>query len=140
MIKENLYMGNHGDIFYINPSELHGMQSMTQDCLYLAFVFPFSWLQFERADEVSEKYLKPLATQSSYVVNCLPHKTAKDAASFFQEIASLYEGTIEGGWLTVVQLVPYRLPSQATVSLHFPIGLPLGNLKNSLQNAFGNKR
>ena len=101
MIKENLYMGNHGDIFYINPSELHGMQSMTQDCLYLAFVFPFSWLQFERADEVSEKYLKPLATQSSYVVNYLPHKTAKDAASFFQEIASLYEGNIEGGWLGI---------------------------------------
>ena len=58
MIKERLYTGEQGDIFYINPRELHGMQSMTQDCLYLAFVFPFPWLQFEQADEVSEKYLK----------------------------------------------------------------------------------
>ena len=101
MIKERLYTGEQGDIFYINPRELHGMQSMTQDCLYLAFVFPFPWLQFEQADEVSEKYLKPLAKQSAYVINCLPHKAAKDAVSVFQEINSLYEGSIEGGWLGI---------------------------------------
>lgn len=45
-IQEKNYIGKAGDIIYINPRELHGMQSRTPDCTYLAFIFPLSWLQF----------------------------------------------------------------------------------------------
>ena len=34
------FTGRPGDVFFINPRELHGMQSASADCAYLAFVFP----------------------------------------------------------------------------------------------------
>ena len=43
-IKDISYEGRPGDIFYINPQELHGMQSVTPDCTYLAFVFPLAYV------------------------------------------------------------------------------------------------
>lgn len=43
-IQEKNYIVKAGDIVYINPRELHGMQSRTPDCTYQAFIFPLSWL------------------------------------------------------------------------------------------------
>lgn len=100
-IKDISYEGRPGDIFYINPRELHGMQSVTPDCTYLAFVFPFSWLMFEQADEAGEKYIKPLAELKAYIATALPPQTASRAIPVFREIYSLYEKDSEGSWLGI---------------------------------------
>ena len=64
-IQENNYIGKAGDIFYINPRQLHGMQSQTPDCTYLAFIFPLSWLQFE-----SSNRRKCTGSDTSAFVSC----------------------------------------------------------------------
>lgn len=101
MIKDISYTGKEGDIFYVNPRELHGMQSLTQDCTYLAFVFPLSWLQFEQADEAGERYLKPLEKRNAYITTCLPEQTAARMSSVFREVCVLYESGEEGAWLGI---------------------------------------
>ena len=100
-IREEQYTGTAGEIFYINPRELHGMQSTTQGCTYLALVFPLSWLQFDQADEAGEKYLRPLAELNAYVATYLPRQTAERAEALFQEIYILYDGNDDGAWLGI---------------------------------------
>ncbi|HCT91346.1 MAG TPA: hypothetical protein DF613_08195 [Lachnospiraceae bacterium] len=100
-VREKQYAGTVGDIFYINPRELHSMQSTARGCTYLALVFPLTWLQFDQADEAGEKYLRPLAELNAYVTTRLPHRTAKKAESLFQEIYTLYEGNDDGAWLGI---------------------------------------
>ncbi|MDO5346450.1 MAG: AraC family transcriptional regulator [Lachnospiraceae bacterium] len=101
MIQDVPYTGAAGNLFYVNPCELHGMQSLTQDCIYLAFVFPLSWLQFDQADEAGEKYLKPLEKRSASIAACLPERTAACLIPVFREIYSLYESGGEGAWLGI---------------------------------------
>lgn len=101
MVKDTLYTGGKGDVFYINPRELHGMNSLTQDCTYLAFIFPLQWLLFAQADEAGEKYLKPLGTMGTYITNCLPAQTAEDAVTVLKEIYLLYQGDVHGAWLGI---------------------------------------
>lgn len=93
------YTGGQGEIFYVNPHELHGMQSLTADCSYLAFLFPFSWLAFEQADEAQERYLKPLANRKAHVTTYLPQQTTADMRPILQHIFTLYKSVFEGSWL-----------------------------------------
>lgn len=100
-VRDEPYDGTAGNIFYINPRELHGMQSTARGCTYLAMVFPLSWLQFDQADEAGENYLRPLAELNAYVTTYLPRRTAERAESLFQEIYALYEGDDDGAWLGI---------------------------------------
>ena len=99
-IQENNYIGTTGDIFYINPRQLHGMQSQTTDCTYLAFIFPLSWLQFAQIDEAAEIYLNPLAEGKAQVITQLPSLVAEPSAIIFQEIYDNYYST-NGNWLII---------------------------------------
>ena len=101
MINESLYEGKQGDIFYINPCELHGMKALTQDCTYLAFLFPMSWFQADQEDEAQELYIKPLAEGSICICSCLPDRTVKQVIPVFQEIYDLYEEGGAGAWLGI---------------------------------------
>ncbi len=100
-IKEVNYTGKRNDIFYVNPRELHGMQAKTQDCLYFAFVFPMSWLQFAQADEVNEKYIRPLAELTAHITTYLSPEANSPAISILQEIYEWYESSEEGVWLGI---------------------------------------
>ena len=99
-IQENNYIGKAGDIFYINPRQLHGMQSQTPDCTYLAFIFPLSWLQFAQMDEAAEKYLNPLAEGKAQVVTQLPSSATEQFNITFQEIYDNYCDS-NGNWLII---------------------------------------
>ena len=99
-IQENSFVGRAGDIIYINPRELHGMQSQTPDCTYLAFIFPLSWLQFTQPDEAAERYLSPLAEGNAQVITQLPSSVARQASIGFQEIYDNYCSS-DGNWLII---------------------------------------
>ena len=99
-IQENNYIGKAGDIFYINPRQLHGMQSQTPDCTYLAFIFPLSWLQFAQMDEATEIYLNPLTEGNAQVVTHLPSSAAEQFNITFQEIYDNYCDS-NGSWLII---------------------------------------
>ncbi|MCI9361893.1 MAG: AraC family transcriptional regulator [Hungatella sp.] len=101
MIKETLYEGKQGDIFYVNPCELHGMRSLTGDCMYLAFIFPLSWFRAVKEDETEELYVKPLEEGSVCIEARLPARTAEHVVPIFQEIYELYENGGNGAWLGI---------------------------------------
>ena len=99
-IQEKNYIGKAGDIIYINPRELHGMQSQTPDCTYLAFIFPLSWFQFAQMDEAAEMYLNPLAEGNVQVITQLPSPVAGQAGDIFREIYADYYDSC-GNWLMI---------------------------------------
>ena len=99
-IQEKNYIGKAGDIIYINPRELHGMQSQTPDCTYLAFIFPLSWLQFAQMDEAAEMYLNPLVEGNTQVVTQLPSVAARQMGIIFHEIYNDY-CINNGNWLMI---------------------------------------
>lgn len=95
------YTGQPGDVFYVNPRQLHGMQTPGPGCRYLAFVFPLSWLQFRHADEADEQYLKPLAEGVAQVETRLPPAAAEAAAALLKNAAALYGSGAPGAWLGI---------------------------------------
>lgn len=99
-IQEKYYIGKAGDIIYINPRQLHEMQSQTSDCSYLAFIFPLSWLQFAQMDEVSEIYLSPLIERNAQIITRLPSSVAQQVYTAFQEIYDNYCSN-NGNWLII---------------------------------------
>lgn len=100
-IGDDNYIGKPGDIFYINPRELHEMQALTPDCFYLAFVFPLSWLKFDQADEAEETCLKPLYEQRAHIVHSLEERVSEEIRILLEEVTALYESEEEGAWLGI---------------------------------------
>lgn len=99
-IQEKNYIGKAGDVIYINPRELHGMQSQTPDCTYLAFILPLSWFQFSQMDEAAEMYLNPLAEGKAQVITRLPSSVAVHTGHILQEIYDDYYDS-SGNWLMI---------------------------------------
>ncbi len=100
-IGERTYIGNTGDFFYINPRELHSMQSETTDCFYLAFLFPLQWIQFSHIDEAEKQCISPLLAGNAQVISHLPQDAAKLSEIIFQEIYDLYNNNTIGNWLGI---------------------------------------
>lgn len=90
-VEADTLTGRPGDVFVINPRELHGMQAASADCAYLAFVFPVSWLQFALADEAETTCLRPLAEHRARVLTRLPAPLAAVAAPLLGQVADLAE-------------------------------------------------
>ena len=100
-IGEAQFAGQPGDVFYINPRQLHGMQTPGPESAYLAFVFPPGWLRFAHSDEAAEQYLNPLAEGSAQVENRLPPCAASTAAALLRDAAALYGSGAPGAWLGI---------------------------------------
>ncbi len=91
-IQEKEYTGAGGDLFYINPGELHGMQAQDPDCFYFAFVFPKEYLRFAQADEAEAFFLRPLLEGEARVKNYLPAAVCGcEMRELMEEIAELYD-------------------------------------------------
>lgn len=100
-IGETEFIGRAGDLFYINPREMHGMRGQSEDCRYFALVFPLGWLTFAHPDEADTRYLQPLAERTSRVVCRIPEPTAAQAAPLLWEIINWYGGEQAGAWLGI---------------------------------------
>ncbi len=83
------YAARPGQVYFINPRELHAMRAASADCAYLAFVFPLSWLQFALADEAEDSCLRPLADRRVRAAACLPPPAARTAAALLEQAAQL---------------------------------------------------
>jgi len=55
------YLGMPGDIFVVNSREIHEMSVTETPTIYATVLFPLESLLFQQGDEVTEKYLLPLA-------------------------------------------------------------------------------
>ena len=126
-VEDRQYSGRPGDVFYINPRQLHAMQTAGPESLYLAFVFPLSWLRFALTDEAEQRYLHPLSADAARVENALPAGICPSAAALLADVAALYERESPGGWLGIKADI---------LRLYF--ALYAGNLVN--RNAAGQRR
>ena len=61
-IRDEHYCGTPGDVFLVNPGELHEIRG-GMDNLFRAFVFPMEFLQFRREDATQFELLQPLEKQ-----------------------------------------------------------------------------
>ncbi len=100
-IREKAFLGEPGDVFYINPQELHGMQTPYAGCEYLAFLFPLGWLQSLYSDEADEKWITPLVHGNVQVESCLHEKASQYAAELLLDVLDLYDSTMPGAWLGI---------------------------------------
>ena len=100
-IGDRQFAGQPGDVFYINPRQLHAMQTSGPEDRYLAFVFPLSWLRFALTDEAEQRYLQPLSADNARVENALPDGICPSAAALLADAATLYEKNSPGAWLGI---------------------------------------
>lgn len=61
-IAENQYIGQKGDIFFVDAEQLHEIRG-GQEGLFRAYVFPLDSLQFQRTDLAQSELLAPLAAR-----------------------------------------------------------------------------
>lgn len=69
------YGGGPGDVFWINPEELHGMSTGSRPASYGALVFPMEFLNFERFDYTQSLYLNPLCRKEKYFSTQIPRQS-----------------------------------------------------------------
>ena len=60
-IENTEYIGNTGDIFIVNPKEIHKMHVQTPGVRYGTLLFSLKTLLFQESDETTRKYLQPLS-------------------------------------------------------------------------------
>jgi len=61
-IAENQYIGQKGDIFFVDVEQLHEIRGGPEN-LFRAYVFPLDSLQFQRRDLAQGELLAPLAAR-----------------------------------------------------------------------------
>ena len=66
------YAGTPGDIFVVNPGELHLMGNQNLDADYFAFVFPLDLISFQTDDYLENHYLLPLRSGTIQILPQMP--------------------------------------------------------------------
>lgn len=57
------YLLRAGEVAFINPFQLHQIRGLTFDTMYYAYVFPLSFLLFEKEEKFQTDILRPLTQQ-----------------------------------------------------------------------------
>lgn len=65
------YAGVSGDIFLVNPREIHKMHTDNLETNYYTLLFPLELISFDAEDDVEEKYFKPLKEGNMLFINHL---------------------------------------------------------------------
>lgn len=87
------FYGKEGDVFFVNPRELHLMGAKDFQVKYYTLIFPLEFISFQTMDELEIRLLGPL--RSNKLV--LPHmitdeKIRKDIAENLDVITKINEG------------------------------------------------
>ena len=69
IIEGEEYTGEQGDVFCVNPGELHFMDPATTDIDYYALLFPLELLSFQLEDSLDKEFFQPIRDHS----RILPH-------------------------------------------------------------------
>lgn len=78
VVNNEEYVGQAGDIFLVNPKEIHKMDTDNLETDYYTILFPIELISFEAKDDVEEKYFKTLRDGEMLFVNHLKeHKLYK---------------------------------------------------------------
>lgn len=125
MIEGEEYTGRHGDVFCVNPGELHFMDPATTDIDYYALLFPLELLSFQLEDSLNTEFFQPIREHS----RILPHhpSTPKNTAIlrylFTQIIRSEQEPDTAAKQLTLRALLLTLLRELSASGLQLPRSL-----------------
>ncbi len=103
-INQIAYTGKPGDIFLVNPREIHGM--LTDDCTvrYHALLFPLSFLIFQSRNTGSNDFYLPLLEGRLLLCNHIDKETIhKETAQTIRRVLSLQK-TKPSGYQLGIQI------------------------------------
>ena len=88
-IEGDLYEGLAGQIYFVNPGELHYMETDTLSVDYYTILFPLSFISFRTEDLVEDEFMRPLRERSRMLIHDVNGKTsAKSVEQLLEEIFS----------------------------------------------------
>lgn len=74
------YAGNNGDIFFVNPGQLHLMGTDASSVDYFTLLFPLEFISFQTKDWLEEQLLFPLRNRSLAFAAMLPKGEVRASA------------------------------------------------------------
>ena len=87
-IGEDNFMGRAGDIFFVNPRELHLMGPSEIDGLYYTLLFPIEFISFQTQDALETELLSPIRSNKLLFPHQLQGGIKEMVYPFLQEIIS----------------------------------------------------
>lgn len=91
VIEGEEYDSKDGDIFIVNPRELHFMGARTTGADYHTFVFPLDLISFRSDDELDSSFFEPIRSGKNKFKNLVPQKyNTKELRVFLENLVELY--------------------------------------------------
>lgn len=87
-IGEDNFIGRAGDIFFVNPRELHLMGPSEIDGLYYTLLFPIEFISFQTQDALETELLSPIRSNKLLFPHQLQGEIKEMVYPFLQEIIS----------------------------------------------------
>lgn len=85
-------IGTEGEIFFINPNQLHQVMIEKEDSCYFSFVFDMDWLDFKNEDYVQTTLLTPLKKDLGFPTLVKPDFSCHEAlVRELRSIRQIYE-------------------------------------------------
>lgn len=88
-INETSFTGIPGDIFLVNPREIHGMTSDDRTLLYHALLFPLRFATFQSRNTGSNELYLPLSEGRLLLHNRIPESAKKETERAVRQILAL---------------------------------------------------
>ena len=85
-IGEDNFIGRAGDIFFVNPRELHLMGPSEIDGLYYTLLFPIEFISFQTRDALETELLSPIRSNKLLFPHQLQGEIKEMVYPFLQEI------------------------------------------------------
>ena len=76
-IQEEIYQPSVGDVFFVNPGELHFMESEDMSVEYYTILFPLEFVSFQTEDLLEQQVLQPLRMKNLLFPVCIKEEHTK---------------------------------------------------------------
>ena len=89
IIDDTEYMGNEGDVFLVNPGQIHMMSTKDLTTEYYTLLFDIKLIEFEQKDEVND-YFKAINEEELRLITCIrQHVSYEKIRRYIEEIISM---------------------------------------------------
>lgn len=77
-IDEKMYEGASGEIYLVNPGELHFMETDDLQVQYYTILFPLHFISFQSQDAMERDFFLPFRERKKLLINDINHKCSVD--------------------------------------------------------------
>ncbi len=76
-VQKEIYQASSGNVFFVNPGELHFMESDDMAVAYYTILFPLEFVSFQTEDLLEQKVLQPLRMKNLLFSVCIMDESIK---------------------------------------------------------------